>query len=326
MVRHLTVLDTGAGPNFVVEEVLPPALQSRIRRDHVPEVADANNKPLDTVGFIELVVRVGARVVKLDFVVCRKLAAPVILGCDVCDRFVEAIFSRQRRVEMEYGWYTPIVRRPLRRATKKHVPLPAAQEPRPYNRESNKLRVAASLCVPPESQMMVKVTSRQHGSRVLQPLSSLYDRHSLAIANGIVHVEPNHPFHVLIANLGTVPQYLVKNQVIGSVMPHPIAMVPTKLTAGDVLGLVHSKEGDSPEPVSSPVPGVQPVTSGTQPVSTSGDRPDPVQEFEGLDLSHVPESYRHRLRELLRDFTTIRDGSLGEIATTEHRIDLLPDT
>ncbi|CAN8065809.1 unnamed protein product [Agarophyton chilense] len=68
MVRLLTVLDTGAGPNFVVEEVLPPALQSRIRHDHVPEVADANNKPLDTVEFIELVVRVGSRVVKLDFV------------------------------------------------------------------------------------------------------------------------------------------------------------------------------------------------------------------------------------------------------------------
>ncbi|CAN8070210.1 unnamed protein product [Agarophyton chilense] len=284
---------------------LSPQFMSRICRDHVPEVTDANNKPLDTVGFIELVVRVGARVVKLDFIVCQKSSAPVILGCDFCDRFVEAIFPRQRRVEMEDGSYTPIVCRPLRRATKKHVPLTAAQEPGPNNRESNKLHVAASLCVSPESQMMVNVTSRKHGLRVLQPLSSLYDRHSLAIANGFVHVEPNQPFHVLIANLVNVPQYLVKNQVIRYVMPHPIAIVPTKLTAADVLGLVHTKEGDSPEPVSSPVSGVQPVSSGMQPVSTSGDRPDPVQELEELDLSHVPESYRHRLRELLRDFTTM---------------------
>ncbi|CAN8076686.1 unnamed protein product [Agarophyton chilense] len=227
---------------------------------------------------------------------------------------------------MKDGSSTPIVRRPLRRPTKKHVPLPAAQEAGPDTREFDKLRVAASLCVLSESQMMVKVTSRQHGLRVLQPLSSLYERHSLAIANGIVHEKLNQPFHVLIANVGTVPQYLVKNQVIGCVMPHPIAMVPTKLTAADVLGLVHSKEGDSPEPVSSLVPGVQPVTSGTQPVSTRGDRPDPVQELEDLDLSHVPESYRHRLQELLRDFTTMWYGSLGDNATTEHRIDLLPDT
>lgn len=126
MVRQLSVLDTGAGPNFLVESLIPPHLRSRIRATPLVDIADANNRPLSTVGVIDLLVRLGHYVVKLDFLVCKQLAAPVILGCDFCDRFVESIRPRARTVEMEDGTSVPIVRRPLRRALKKQVPLPAA--------------------------------------------------------------------------------------------------------------------------------------------------------------------------------------------------------
>lgn len=82
------MLDTEAGPNFVVESVLPPQLRARIRTYAIPDISDANNTLLTTVGTIALVVRLGQL---MEFMVFTSLAAPVIFGCDYCQRFVEAI-------------------------------------------------------------------------------------------------------------------------------------------------------------------------------------------------------------------------------------------
>ena len=53
--------------------------------------------------------------------------------------------------------------------------------------------------------------------------------------------------------------------------------------------------------------------------------PNTVSKYsvDELDLSHVEEKYRNRLRELLRRFSAMWDGSLSEISTTEHRIDVI---
>ena len=48
-------------------------------------------------------------------------------------------------------------------------------------------------------------------------------------------------------------------------------------------------------------------------------------EVEDLDLSYVDVRYRTRWNQLLRKYEYMWDGSLGEIAATEHRIDLVPD-
>ena len=94
--RVLSVLDTGAGPNFIRRSMLPPG--APVRQGPLPSVSDVNNNPIAMSGTVRLVVRLGAYVVKLDFIVCERLAAPVILWCDYLDRFVEAIRPRQKLV------------------------------------------------------------------------------------------------------------------------------------------------------------------------------------------------------------------------------------
>lgn len=84
MVRYLTVCDTEAVPNFVVESVLPQQLQEQVKTNALLDISYANNNPLRTVGPVALVVRLGQWAVKLDFI-CRFLPVPVILGCDYCD-------------------------------------------------------------------------------------------------------------------------------------------------------------------------------------------------------------------------------------------------
>lgn len=88
--------------------------------------------------------------------------------------------------------------------------------------------------------------SCQHGLLVLQPLPSLYETYQLTIASGLGQGEPEAPFLVLVANLGTSANNLVKNQLIRSPTPHWLAIVPTKVMATDVLGIVTSEKDVKP--------------------------------------------------------------------------------
>ena len=127
LARKLTILDSGAGPNFIRKSELPPGFEDRIKFGPLPSVNDANSNPVKMVGLIDLVVRLGNRLVKVEFIVCERLAAAVILGCDFMDRFVEAIYPRRKTIEMDDGTTVPIVRRPLKRPPQS-PPLPTAQE------------------------------------------------------------------------------------------------------------------------------------------------------------------------------------------------------
>ena len=90
MSRAVSVLDTGAGPNFIAQELLPRGSKIQDTALESP-ILDANKNPLTTRGTVVLLVRLGRRLVRLRFIVCAKLAAPVILGYDFCNRFVEYI-------------------------------------------------------------------------------------------------------------------------------------------------------------------------------------------------------------------------------------------
>lgn len=121
---------TRAGPISVVESVLPPQLRGQIRTHAIPDSSDANKNPLKTVGTIALVVRLGQFMVKLDLV-RKSLEAPLTLGSDYSDRFVEAIRPRLRQVELRDETVVPLARQTLKRATKRQVPLPAEKDTPP---------------------------------------------------------------------------------------------------------------------------------------------------------------------------------------------------
>lgn len=85
MVRHLSILDTDAIPNFIIESRLPAEIRAQVRQEPVIDIVHANNKRSKTAGIVSLVMRIGSCVVQLEFIACKTLAAPVILGCDFCD-------------------------------------------------------------------------------------------------------------------------------------------------------------------------------------------------------------------------------------------------
>ena len=185
----------------------------------VPTIADANGRPLRTSGQIPLVVRLGNRTMKCTFIVCERLAAPVILRCEFNDRFVQAIYPRRKLVELDDGTKVPIVRKPARRAAD-HPPLPSEQEFAPdAGRTSPKLKVSRAVNFPAGTQAWEYVTNARSGLSVVESNPQLYAKHRVSISNGVVHLSPLREFRVLVANFSAATKRLSKNQVVGFVTP-----------------------------------------------------------------------------------------------------------
>ena len=164
LTRKLSVLEMGAGPNFIRASDLPPGVD-KLRYGLLPNVSDANNNPIRMIGLVDLVNRLGNRIVNVEFIVCERPAAPVILGCDVCDRFVDAIFARKRLIKMYDGTTVPITRRSLRHPYKQvrtGLKEDEAEKLPLGGRVSTKLRVSKNVVLSPETQTWVTVTIKRH--------------------------------------------------------------------------------------------------------------------------------------------------------------------
>ena len=313
LVRHLTVLDTGAGHNFVRMSALTAEAQRAIRPCALPDIRDANKGRVRTAGTVTLKCQFGSYFVRVNFVVCERLSVPVILGCDFCDRYVEAIMPRRKVVELDDGTTVPIVRAPMTRA-RDAVPLPeSVRYPTLHDPPAPKVKAAKAYKLGPGTQTWVTVRSQYHGVGIIEPLPSLYERHSVAVANGVVSVEPERTFRVLMANFGDQVRFIQANQVVGHVLPHPQALSPSKMHTGEMLGIVEDSS-----PINSDAEDTVPLEQRIPRKDT-----DEVSSAADLDLDHVPEKYREELRAMLDEFRSMYDGRLGEINVTEHSIDLV---
>ena len=121
MSRVLSMLDTGAGPSLIRKSELPAGLETLLSFRPTQDIGDANNRPLRTVGTIKMPVRLGHFVATAELIVCEKLAVPLILGADYCDRFVDAIYPRKKTVELAEFSEVPIVWRLSAKKRKKRL-------------------------------------------------------------------------------------------------------------------------------------------------------------------------------------------------------------
>ena len=110
-----TILDTGAGPNFVSEKILPPEWRDfEIPRKDVTPVRSATGNPLRIKGAVLLYVQIGSYKVRIRFVVASNLSVPCILGCNFIDCHVEAILPKEQRLTLRDESSTSILRSSIR--------------------------------------------------------------------------------------------------------------------------------------------------------------------------------------------------------------------
>ena len=168
---------------------------------------------------------------------------------------------------------------------------------------------------PPESQTWVTVTSQHRRLNVLQPHEQLYSSAQICLTNGVVQVEPSEQFKVLVANFAPHTYKLAKNQIIGTLLPHPTTVVDSQINFADVVGVAGTIGNAT----------CFKAQSGEEATATTA----PELESESinlntLDLSHVPRRYRNLLRYMPRKYSGMWYGPLGEIHTTEYHIDVTP--
>ena len=202
LIQYITVVDTGAGSSFVKQEALSPEVLKTLKP--LPEqvrVRDANNRRLNILGTVELNVRIGNRQDKVNFYVVERLATDFILGCDFCDKHVEAIRPRKRLIELDDGTTIPIVRG-SKKARGRNIPVPSEGSASPNARaSSSKIVTTEDVTLPANSQCWVKVKTAQHGLIHVQPVDKLYSNRLCLAGNGIAQVETGKQFGIFIANL-----------------------------------------------------------------------------------------------------------------------------
>ena len=101
-------------------------ITSFVRTPPTTKKDDANNRQVEVDGVIELSVNIGGRVESVQFNVVPQLSADVLIGCDFCDKHIEASRPRKCIVELDDGTAVPIVRRSDKRPAGA-IPLPDEQ-------------------------------------------------------------------------------------------------------------------------------------------------------------------------------------------------------
>lgn len=85
------VLDNGATTSFIKTEELSHLLLRIVQTfNYDVNVGNTSEKPVPILGTIILVVIIGTRTETVCFYVVENLTTAVILGCEFCDRYVDA--------------------------------------------------------------------------------------------------------------------------------------------------------------------------------------------------------------------------------------------
>jgi len=234
----LTILDTGAGPNLIREDELDGDLTDLVKKKSTPELYDANKNPLEVTGTIDLTVQLGTRTLVASFLVVPKLAVPALLCADFCDEHVETIRPRRRIVELDDGTTIPIVRRrfnnSLRDESSTYAKLPEIRPNRRGNKQ-NVLRSTTNVWIPPNSQRGIEVKTTGHGLMTIESIQRQHSQHQLAVANGIIYVEPTRKTTILVSNFSDRPRRIKKGQGVANLERCPDYTVEVPICVAEVL-------------------------------------------------------------------------------------------
>lgn len=194
MRRTVAVFYTGADPNLIRNSELPPGMEAAIIQGPSWDLVDANNRPPRTVGLIRLSIRLGSFLTRFEFIMCEKVAVPLILEADYCNKHVHSIFPRTRKVELADGNELPIISTFTPRKSKSTVEEVSKDESSSNGRPSSKVKVAKPTVIEFDTQNFISCVGKRDGFLVVQPYDPLHEAHHLVATNGIVKVQAYEQF------------------------------------------------------------------------------------------------------------------------------------
>jgi Retroviral aspartyl protease len=233
MAPFRAILDTGAGPKLIREEILPEDWErSRLSGTPAYQIIGAGGRPLRQRGVITMQVQLGTLRVQSRFVVVTSLAAECILGCRFINRPVRMILPKDKRVVLANDNVVSILQDSADRPDygKHSSPEPVPSPPLP----SSKVRVARLTVVPPRAEICVEVLCAAPGLCFLQALAR---GNSLGVymANGIAGILPNQPFQVRVINTSEIARKITKGMILGHACPIPRGSSPSLTMRKDAV-------------------------------------------------------------------------------------------
>ena len=332
-------MDTGAGFNVIRSSALPDGWEDKLIPDcQLPNLGDANGKPLQLRGAIQLRVRFKNTIFTATFIVADKLAVDVILGTCFMNKNVKAIECMTGKIVFQRNkTRVPI----LDSRTGSPIEMQSSEKKRTEGAQStgtssnnlqtsHVIRLSKRVTIPALSQLAVKVSTPAGSLVFIEPKNAIFHKHQVRTANGVADVMPNVSFDIVVANFSRKPKSLPKNTVIGYATRDPLGCHSLGKRVGEefmkvlCLPFTEIQEEKSAEPCNL-------VDENEKPTSTStpeSKEPEDDSWREKVDLSHLEdEELRERVYSVLAKYKDLwKPGKLGCIKATEHRIDLVEGT
>ena len=291
------VLDTGAGPNLVREELLPKEWRRYAPKiTKLPRIRDANNRRLTVEGILPMVIDLGGQRLHASFLVCKDLAVPAILGCAFIQRFVEAILPQENKVVLKYGGAVAIQSRKQKTVASINAPDTVADHPCPWKKRdmlrAGRIKLTRSVVIPPYSEAPIYVRCARTGILQVTPAERLMCKLKVSVPHGIIDAPYEASFVMKIANFSKKKVRLRKGVIVGLAEERPkFVICPLQ------------REG--PPAANSRAPSHEPWI---------GD----------VNLDHLGANLRDKVVALLRKYASVCDGTLGTIKGASHRIEIVP--
>jgi hypothetical protein len=152
------------------------------------------------------------------------------------------------------------------------------------------------------------------------------------MANGVAEIWPNQPFTVRVVNNSMNIHRLPKGMVLGHALPHPTSMVAL-IADTDVVD-VPERETPPPSSQDFTVDDQEQVREKLPPMEYGLERdPPPLPDLpnvecnawrEAVQLGHLKGEERADILDMLAKHRSMWSGRLGQVQSTNHRIDLIP--
>lgn len=226
------ILGTGARPNIVHADMIPPHWKNHLDQSRYPKITDASKNRIVILGTIRLFLRIRNLCVKAPFLVANNLAVTCLLGKYFVNRHGTAILPQREKINLKGSRAVAII-------NAKPGPDANLEEVKklPSNTVSNNIRVSKSIVIPPMTQLEVLVNTERSGLLLIQSNPKLVHNNITLMANGVMDVSPRPglliqtrkgpeiPVCVWTSNFSGTPTTLSKGAVIGVALPAPSSVL-----------------------------------------------------------------------------------------------------
>ena len=210
------VVDTGAGPSVVSEDLLTPDLRAHACRAPTrTRIVGASAQALKALARLPLTLHVHDKPMHFPLIVVKSLSVPLVFGYDVQRQYTKTILPQDGKIERSMGTVSDILGYHLGARGRQYT---APSKPRV---RLNELTLVGATVLPPGAQTEVQVVTRSTGSCLINGRAEFLAKHGLHVAHGHQkRVQRHEPFSVLLDKLGLKTKMSRKSTRVGVAEPY----------------------------------------------------------------------------------------------------------